>query len=253
LGFQRFGIAPNDERELTLITNWSAVDTSSLTASDVAMARDLYDSCIGHLDEQLGRLFDELDRRGVLARTWVIIVSDHGESFGEHPGVFCHGTSLYQTELHVPLVIVPPAGSEWHRVVTETVSLRDLAATIVEIAGVAVSSPFPGESLSRFWRGSSGPELAKAKTLAPSSPNRALAEVVLVLPDRWPLGALNEGDWSYIRSEEDREEELYNLRVDAHETRNLAADPAWQTVREHMRKTLGELTGGPLTMGRFNP
>ena len=40
----------------------------------------------------------------------MIITSDHGESFGEHAGVFCHGTSLYQTELHVPLLIIPPGG-----------------------------------------------------------------------------------------------------------------------------------------------
>ena len=48
------------------------------------------------------------ERRAILDRTWVIIAADHGESFGEHAGVFCHGTSLYQTELHVPLLIIPP-------------------------------------------------------------------------------------------------------------------------------------------------
>ena len=36
--------------------------------------------------------------------TWLILASDHGESFGEHAGVFCHGSSLYDTELHVPLL-----------------------------------------------------------------------------------------------------------------------------------------------------
>ena len=60
------------------------------------------------LDEQLGRLVDELGRRGLREKTWVIVVADHGESFGEHDGVFCHGTSLYRTELHVPLLILPP-------------------------------------------------------------------------------------------------------------------------------------------------
>ena len=70
--------------------------------------RDSYDDCVAHLDEYLGRLIDELDRRGVLERTWVIIAGDHGESFGEHPGIFVHGMSLYQTEVHVPLLIVPP-------------------------------------------------------------------------------------------------------------------------------------------------
>ena len=90
-------------------------------------------------------MFDELDRRDELERTWVIIASDHGESFGEHPGVFCHGTSLYQTELHVPLVIIPPAAVPLRSgLSTETVSLRDLAATIVDLAGLKVRSSLPG-------------------------------------------------------------------------------------------------------------
>ena len=96
-----------------------------------------YDDCTADLDEQLGRLVDELDRRGVLERTWLIVTSDHGESFGEQGGVFGHGTSLYQPQLHVPLVIVPPAGSRPFRpVVPETVSLRDLPATVVDVLGL---------------------------------------------------------------------------------------------------------------------
>ena len=75
------------------------------------MIVDAYDDCIADLDEQLGMLLDELERRRILQETWLIITSDHGESFGEHTGVFCHGTSLYQTELHVPLLIVPPGGN----------------------------------------------------------------------------------------------------------------------------------------------
>ena len=90
---------------------------------------------------KLGRLFDELERRKALDRTWVILVSDHGESFGEHAGVFLHGSSLYQTELHVPLVVVPPPGIRIKPVVAETASLRNLAATIVDIAGWGADSP----------------------------------------------------------------------------------------------------------------
>src|SRR5262249_36729591 len=107
------------------------------------------------LDEQLGRLIDELDCRSLLERTWVIITADHGESFGEQPGVYWHGTSLYQAQLHVPLVVIPPAWGPSPQVVTETVSLRDLAATIVDVLGFGVGSPFPGEPLARFWGGSS--------------------------------------------------------------------------------------------------
>ena len=81
----------------------------------------------------------------------MIVTSDHGESFGEHEKIFCHGTSLYQTELRVPLLIIPPGGAPKAKVFNETVSVRDLAATMVEVSGQRAGSPFPGQSLARFW------------------------------------------------------------------------------------------------------
>ena len=70
-----------------------------MSPSGVAFASDAYDDCIADLDEQVGKLIDTLDRRGVLEQTWLIVVSDHGESFGEHSKIFCHGTSLFDTEV----------------------------------------------------------------------------------------------------------------------------------------------------------
>ena len=80
----------------------------------------------------------------------MIVTSDHGEGLGEH-GLYDHGESLYRTEIRVPLVIVPPAAQRIRGVVGQTVSLRDLPATIVELAGQGIGSPFPGRSLSRLW------------------------------------------------------------------------------------------------------
>ena len=149
---RRFGVAPIDSRQHALIQIWADRDKNHVSPQDMAFATDAYDDCIADLDEQLGKLLDELRRRGgLLERTWLIVTADHGESFGEHTGVFCHGTSLYQTELHVPLLIVPPGGSATRRVVKETVSLRDLAATVVDVLDLESGSPFPGESLARFW------------------------------------------------------------------------------------------------------
>jgi arylsulfatase A-like enzyme len=190
----------------------------------------------------------------------VLIASDHGESFGEHAGVFCHGTSLYQSELHVPLVILPPAGYPSKRVVRETVSLRDLAATVVDVVGLKAGSPFPGESLARFWAKSSNTKAAPADPAA----DRALAEVVpndpALNPDRsrwletrWPLAALIDGDWSYICREGDGQEELFHLRDDAREAHNLRDDPAARPRLERMRDILSGLTAGPLTPQRFPP
>jgi arylsulfatase A-like enzyme len=213
---------------------------------------------VAHLDEQLGRLIDELDRRSVLERTWVIITSDHGESFGENPGVFWHGTSLYETQLHVPLVIIPPAGGPSPRVVTETVSLRELAATIVDLPDFKAGSPFPGNSLARFWNGSavsspkataSGPALAELVPLPDNAPDPSGWAHEL----RWPLAALTEGDWTYIRRAGEVREELFRVREDAQQRHNLANDPAVQPTLDRMRRALDELTAGPLTPERFNP
>jgi arylsulfatase A-like enzyme len=261
LGLQRFGSRPRNAYELELIKNWWVADKKRLPPQDLALARDTYDSCIAHIDEYLGRLFDELARRGTLERTWVIITSDHGESFGEHTGVYCHGTSLYQTEVHVPLVIIPPAGaSPVPRVVSETVSLRELPATLAEIAGLKSTTPFPGESLSRLWQHSADGVTATAE---PDVSTPALAEVVpndpmdpdpaRLLKPQWPLAALTGGDWSYIRREGKVHEELFHVREDVHERYNLADDPASRPVLERMRQALIQLTAGPLTPLRFNP
>jgi hypothetical protein len=66
------------------------------------------------------------------------------------------------------------------------------------------------------------------------------------------MGALNDGEWSYIRSEGKVREELFHLRRDATEQMNLARDPASQPTLERMRDALGRQTGGPLEPGRFN-
>ena len=87
------------------------------------LLRDSYDNCIAYLDDQLGRLFAELDRRGLLDNTLVIVTSDHGEQFNEHH-LFGHGNSLYGSLIHVPLLIFPPSGSPAGRIVGVPVSLR---------------------------------------------------------------------------------------------------------------------------------
>jgi arylsulfatase A-like enzyme len=251
----RFGTQLVDPRDVDMIQEWWPLDKTVISPRDVAFAHDAYDDCIADLDEQLGRLFDELGRRGILDTTWVILAGDHGESFGEHAGVFCHGSSLYQTELHVPLVIVPPGGLPSKRVVTEPVSLRDLAATIVDVMDIESGSPFPGRSLARFWDGSSPPgaipaepALSEVVPIDPRHPN-----VLEMVKPHWPMAAVIEGAWSYIRREADGREELFHLPEDAGQSQDLASSSAARPDLERMRGTLNGLTAGPLTPERFKP
>jgi arylsulfatase A-like enzyme len=252
----RFGGPPRNNREADLLKDWMVLSRLLPSERQIAMIRDAYDDCVADLDEQLGCLLDDLERRGVLAQTWLIIASDHGESFGEHPGVYRHGTSLYETELHVPLIIVPPGGAPSRQVVTETVSLRDLPATIVDLLGFAEGSPFPGSSLAKLWQKAPAQPGAESAGRSP-----ALSEVVpldgfnpdpaQLLTPRWPLAALSDRGWNYVRREGDVREELFNVGSDAGEQNNLATDPAAATTLARMRQALQSGTAGPLTPDRF--
>jgi arylsulfatase A-like enzyme len=251
----RFGVEPTDANERYLIQQWGVLDKETVSPNGVAYAAAAYDDCIADLDEQIGKLIDLLRDRGDLDRTWLFVTADHGESFGEHAGYFGHGTSLYDTELHVPLVIIPPGGIAAGRVVKEAVSLRDLPATIVDVVGQAAGAPFPGDSLARFCEEPSA--VADQFSVSPS-----LAEVVpydqregdywTATRQRPPLGALKGREWSYIRREADGREQLFRLNDDAKEHHNLAGNPSMETIREQMHKALDGVTGGPLSPERFN-
>src|SRR5437667_9304019 len=87
-------------------------------------AHDLYSGEIANMDEQVGRLLDGISRAGLAGRTLIIVIGDHGESLGEH-GEMTHGVFLYDSTLHVPLIV---AGPEVHagKVVENQVRSIDL-------------------------------------------------------------------------------------------------------------------------------
>ena len=254
---RRFGAEPDDNYKRILINHWQDMDKTAVSRSGVAFASDAYDDCIADLDEQVGKLIDTLDRRGILERTWLIVVSDHGESFGEHANIFCHGSSLFYTDVRVPLLNVPPSKMKTATGLTirDPVSLRDIAATIVELAGLTTGSPFPGDSLTRFWKNpspaSGGVQDASLSELVPNDPNnRNYWGLSAPLP---PRASLKDSEWSYMRREVEVGEQLYHLTEDAREQRNLAQDPSVQNTLRRLRTSLDQWTKGPLFPSRFPP
>jgi arylsulfatase A-like enzyme len=181
----------------------------------------------------------------------VIITSDHGESFGEHGG-FGHGGSLYQTELHVPLLILPPGRIRPARVVTQSVTLRNLPATIVDLLDLKAGSPFPGESLARLWNHSSAGEVPSDRAISEVAPTGAFDRNQLQMPVfQDPMASLAEDDWVLIHQEGETHEQLFNIHEDPKQMHNLAGDPASQPRLQRMRQTLDALTGGLLTLERL--
>ena len=244
----RFGLKPRKMDDLIfLVDYWQSGDKLKLRPIYRELARDCYDNCVAYIDEQLGELFDDLARRGILERTLVIVTSDHGEGLGDHD-LFDHGESLYRSEIHVPLLIVPPGRDQTRAVVPDTVSLRDLPATIVDLIGLEAGAPFSGRSLARLWRHpptESGPvdageAISELPSPNPFDPNQGRSPAY-----RGPLVSVAEGDFVYIRNLGNGSEELFNERDDPGERHNQAQVSAMQPVLESLRRRL-DLLGAHL-------
>ncbi|HEX9565209.1 MAG TPA: sulfatase [Gemmatimonadaceae bacterium] len=187
----------------------------------------LYDGAIAYLDSELQRLVTELRERGTLDNTIVVVTSDHGEQFGEH-GLVDHGNSLYSQVLHVPLFILAPGLNPAR--ISAPVSLRDLGATLLDLAGIGDS--LPGTSLARIV---DGPDSRAAVLLAEVQRgiNRDPAEPVM----RGDMASVITDSLHYIRNG-DGVEELFRWRSDPGETGDLVApdraDGLLRTMRAHL-------------------
>ncbi|HET7617168.1 MAG TPA: sulfatase [Gemmatimonadaceae bacterium] len=111
-------------------------------------ARSPYLGAISFLDEQIGRVLTYLDREGLARTTAVVIAGDHGEGLGDH-GEQAHGIFVYQSVLHVPLLMHVP-GVAPRRVLGPT-SLVDVMPTLLELTGLPVI-PSDGVSLAAAMR-----------------------------------------------------------------------------------------------------
>ena len=192
---------------------------------------DAYDGALAYLDHHLGRLFAELERRGVLENTLVIVTADHGELLGEH-GMVEHIGSLYTELLHVPLLIVPPSsgGVPASRRVEAGVSLREVPATVLDLAGLGeeVRAVFPGRTLARYWTENYASDAALADGLR-TGDEVVLAEVQQAwsLPPDYPgsqgrmKSVIYEGR-QYIKNYGTEREELYDLVEDPNQMNDLA-------------------------------
>lgn len=202
--------------------------------------KDLYESGLAYMDAELAPLFRALREEGALDRTIVVVTSDHGEQFGEH-NLKNHGNSLYLPVTHVPLVIRYPAALPGPRRVATPVTLRDLAATLLDLAGVPNVGTIPGVSLRNACCGASyaSPVVAETEQLDGRKRDH--------VPASWgPLASIVADSLHFVRNG-DGSFELYNLDTDSGETSNLAASPEWCEVAAALDERLRRVATKPST------
>jgi len=114
-----------------------------------------YDAATHRGDRYVGKLVDELTARGLMQRTILVVLSDHGEEFLEHGRCF-HLATLHREVLHVPLLIVAP-GLVPRRVPGLVSASVTIAPTVMELLGGSIE-PFPGPSLVEAAAGGPTPD-----------------------------------------------------------------------------------------------
>lgn len=199
--------------------------------------RNLYDGSIAYLDSQLGLLFASMDKLGVLKNTLIIVTADHGEQFGEH-GLYDHGNSLYLPLLHVPLLIVFPSHVPAGERIQQAVSLRDLPATVVDLAGLDQSTNFPGKTMARYWNKSvNDGQAAEEAVYSEVKPGFHLEKWYPTAQGRGYMKSVIRGNYHFI-VDGDGKEELFDWTSDPDEKTNLAESEGSRPVLEEFRLAL---------------
>ena len=168
-------------------------------------------------------MLETLEETAQLENTVVVYTSDHGEMNGEH-GMW-RKSNFYEASARVPLQIMFPDRLSAGKRIDEVVSLVDLTATVVDIAGVEPLNQLDGDSLLPLMQG-----------VANNWKDFAFSEYLAHGVER-PMAMLRKGRYKFNYSLGD-DPELYNIAEDPSEFRNLANDRAYQAIYRELEAQL---------------
>lgn len=196
---------------------------------------DRYDRTIREADALVNQLLNTLEDNGLDANTLVVLLSDHGESFGEHslPG---HGFAFHDEQLRIPLILRGP-GVAADVQIPGSASLTDIAPTILDLLDLPKLPQGQGRSL----------RAAMSGTPIPDS-----REVFFSWHQKGAIGARNR-DWKSIYSAE--ETRNYELKTDPFEWHTIKQprlpESRQRILDEHLRESahLRDSLGGPSPSG----
>lgn len=190
--------------------------------NDVGYYISQYDGEIRRVDDQIGRLLSELKNEGIFQNAIIIINSDHGEALGEHERYFCHANSLYEELIRIPLIIWSKNMS-FGRVIASQVRTIDLMPTILNMLGIR-------------------PDVMQGQSFLPLINGGGDKFPLFAYGELFNLVSVRTNGWKLIYDKNNSQYELYDLKNDPRESRNLALEEKnkfeylKQKLREYMRR-----------------
>jgi arylsulfatase A-like enzyme/Flp pilus assembly protein TadD len=196
----------------------------------------LYDGEIAYADSALSHFIATLKKSGAYQNAIIIISGDHGEGLGEH-GEDTHGLFLYDSTLHIPLILKTAGGAHHGLVVDSLVRTTDILPTVLSMTNTPAPAELNGDSLVPLINSETQP----ARSL--------LGETDYPLRWGWaPLKAVREEKGKFIEAPRP---EFYDLQADPHELKNLyiaqdanaqsSASPAQSQLQAELAKWKAKL------------
>lgn len=196
-----------------------------------------YDGEVAFVDAQIGRLLAQVEARGALDRTIVLVTADHGESLGEH-GEDTHGVFVYDATLRVPWIMAGPGIPRGQR--SQTVARGvDVTPTLADLAGVSVPAGRDGRSLRAAVEG-------REMSDEPAYVESLMSQLHL----GWaPLHGLRSARWKFVDAPR---RELYDLTSDPAERLNRV-DQVSGTAASMGRQLDAQMRAAAVPLNRVAP
>ncbi len=201
-----------------------------LDMATVLRARRGYYGSVSFIDEQIGRILDALERRGMLDNTLIVYFGDHGDMLGDHN--MWRKTYAYESSARIPMLLRWPRPWGMHEKRnterTEPVELRDILPTFLDAAGAPIPEGLDGRSMLELVRGNS------------TNPWREYLDlehyVCYSQTNDW--NAMVSDRFKYVFHACDGSEQLFDLHNDPHELEDLSGDSRYSTLLHDWRAAL---------------
>jgi arylsulfatase A-like enzyme len=208
-----------------------------------------YDDSVKYVDDSIGRLLKQLERRGLTRNLLLIITSDHGESLGEH-GLETHGRALYWDLIHVPLVFWYPGRIPGGKRIAVPVTISAIAATVMDLVAQRTSATFPGPPLDLLWQNQTAaatwpdPLSELAQDIYPTMEDEAAIQRIPTNVTGWMKTLVTPQRQLIVHEKSGNQ--LYDWTQDPGELHDLAQTPAGKAEADKLTAQLqSELTVRP--------